>query len=187
MPYNKRMQTDCQKATLFVNRWCEALAGYMKSIHILIAVLLSSLLLPAQASSDCPGEKRLRNFLKYHFPILDLTAYNESCSQIIEGDFNRDGILDVAAVLTEVQPSRKYTNGTLWYRAYVMVLLAGELPYNKSQAIFVRTDGNKPKGITVEAASAKDGDDLILKLKNYSRTRYSWSKNGFQATEHSAD
>jgi len=159
----------------------------MKTSNILIAVLLSSLLFPAQASNDCPGEKSLKNFLKYHFPILGLTAYNESCSQIIEGDFNRDGIVDIAAVLTEVQPSRKYANGALWYRAYVMVLLAGELPYNKSQAIFVRTDGNKPKGITVEAAAAKGGNDLILKFKNYSRTRYSWSKNGFQATEHSAD
>ena len=85
----------------------------MKTSSILIAVFLSSLLLPAKANSECPGETNLKYYLKYHFPILGLTSYNESCSQIIEGDFNRDGKVDVAAVLTEVQPTRKYANGAL--------------------------------------------------------------------------
>ena len=154
---------------------------------LILAVIISFLSFSAQAKSECPGEKNLNYYLKYHFPILGLTIYNESCSQITEGDFNFDGKIDVAAVLTEVQPTKKYANGELWYKTYVLVLLAGELPYNKSQAVFVRTDGNKPKGVTVEAATSNGGSDLVLKLKNYSHTRYKWSKNGFQAIEHSAD
>ena len=142
---------------------------------------------PVYANADCPGEKSLTYFLKYHFPVLGLTKYNKSCSQIVEGDFNRDGKIDVAAVLTEVEPTRKYASGDLWYKTYVLVLLAGELPYNKSQAIFVRTDGNKPKGFAVEAPASGDGKDLVLILQNYSSTRYRWNKNGFQAIEHSAD
>ena len=142
---------------------------------------------PSQATDECPGEKNLKFYLKYHFPILSLTTYNKACSQITEADFNGDGKIDVAAVLTETQPTRKYANGKLWYKTYILVLIAGELPYNKSQAIFVRTDGNKPKGFTIEAVAADIGSDLVLKLKNYSHTRYKWSKDGFQVIEHSAD
>jgi hypothetical protein len=159
----------------------------MKIRTLLLMVCVSFLSISTQAISECPGEKDLNYFLRYHFPILGLTKYNESCSQITEGDFNFDGKVDIAAVLTEVQPTRKYASGGLWYKTYVLVLLAGELPYNKSQAIFVRTDGNKPKGVKVEAAASDGGNDLVLKFKNYSRTRYKWSKDGFQTIEHSAD
>ena len=159
----------------------------MKFRTLLLTVYISFLSITTQARSECPGEKDLNYFLKFHFPILGLTTYNESCSQITEGDFNFDGKVDIAAVLTEVQPTRKYASGEPWYKTYVLVLLAGELPYNKSQAIFVRTDGNKPKGVVVEAVTSDGGNDLVLKLKNYSRTRYKWSNNGFQAIEHSAD
>ena len=152
-----------------------------------IALSFWALANTSQASTACPGEKELNNYLKYHFPILSLTSYNKACSQIIEGDFNGDRKNDVAAVLTETQPTRKYANGNLWYKTYVIVLIAGELPYNKSQAVFVRTDGNKPKGVSVEAVLSDMGNDLVLKLKNYSYTRYKWSNNGFHAIEHSAD
>ena len=142
---------------------------------------------PIQANTECPGEKSLKFYLEYHFPVLGLTPYNNSCSQITEGDFNLDGKTDVAAILTETQATEEYATGDIWYKTYVIVLLAGELPYNRSQAVFVRTDGNKPKGFSVEALSAEGGHDLVLELESYSYTRYKWSRDGFQVIEHWAD
>ena len=162
-------------------------SGNMKTYALLIVACIVVYSFSAHANTECPGERSLNTFLKYHFPILGLTRYNESCSQIAEGDFNFDGRIDVAAVLTEIQPTETYATGDLWYKTYVLILLAGDLPYIKSQAVFVRTDGNKPKGVTVEAIRSNGGSDLVLKLKGYSRTRYQWSKDGFKAIKHSAD
>ena len=159
----------------------------MKLSNYLILALFASITISSQVRAECPGEKKLNSFLTYHFPLLSLTAYNDSCSQITEGDFNRDGKFDIAVVLTEVQPTAKYANGDEWYRTYILVMLAGELPYNEWQSIFVRTDGNKPKRFTVEAVVSEDGTDLLLIKKNYSHTRYKWTDKGFQAIEHSAD
>ena len=92
-----------------------------------------------------------------------------------------------AAILTEVKPFDKYANGDDWYRTYLVVFLNGDLPYSKYQPIFIRTDGNKPKGFSLKVINTQEGDDLGLIKDRYSYTRYKWTSTGFKAIEHSAD
>lgn len=156
---------------------------------LLTLLIISLFLTPffAQAKTQCTAQEKVENILKYHFWNLEFTEYNSDCSQITQGDFNGDGKEDYAAVLTEVEPFEKYANGTSWYRTYVAVFLESNLPYNKYQIIFIRTDGNKPKGVGIKAIKTKRGHDIAITLKGYSYTRYNWSSNGFNATKHSAD
>jgi hypothetical protein len=103
------------------------------------------------------------------------------------GDFNADGKNDIAAVLSEVKPTEKYANGVLWYKTYVVVLLAGNLPYNQFQTVFIRTDGNNPGGVSVNAIKTDVGHDVVLEVAGYSQIRYSWRESGFEAIKHSVD
>jgi hypothetical protein len=129
----------------------------------------------------------IANILKYHLWFLSFPKSDNIDSQFTKGDYNCDGIQDFAAVLTEVKPFQKYANGTDWYRTYVFVFLNLDLPYNKYQPVFVRTDGNKPIGFSVKSIKTEKGHDLWLSLTRYSTTRYRWFPTGFQAIEHSAD
>lgn len=159
----------------------------MKKFTVLFSVLLFFTPLPVQSENSCTSQKQIESILKYHLWNFRFTEYNEDCSQINQGDFNRDGEEDYVAILTEVKPFDKYANGRDWYRTYVVVFISSNLPYNKYQVLFIRTDGNKPKGISVKAIKTKNGHDLAVILERYSYTRYTWGQHGFKAIEHTAD
>ena len=153
------------------------------AIMLVFGIFISSV----EANTECPEEKNIKPYLQFHFPILGLAAWDNLCSHITSGDFNSDGKNDVAAVLSEVKPTEKYANGVLWYKTYVVVLLAGKLPYNQYQTVFIRTDGNNPGGVSVNSIKTAAGHDVVLEVAGYSHTRYNWGKSGFEAIKHSAD
>ena len=155
----------------------------------LIAILSILILFPplVHSKDNCEGKKELDYILKYHLRFLTFTKYNDDCSQIVQGDFNNDGRMDYAAILTELKPFVKYANGDDWYHTYVVAFLNGDLPYNKYQPIFIRTDGNKPKRFSIHLINTQEGDDLGLTKDKYSYTRYKWTPTGFKAIEHKAD
>ncbi len=153
------------------------------TILLVFGIFISS----TNASNECPEEEKAKLYLQYHFPILGLAEWDDLCSHITVGDFNADGNNDIAAVLSEVKPTEEYADGSLWYRTYVVVLLAGNLPYNQFQTVFIITDGNNPAGVGVNAIDTDTGHDLVVEVAGYSYTRYSWSKSGFDHIKHSSD
>ncbi|GAA6136251.1 hypothetical protein NBRC116188_30420 [Oceaniserpentilla sp. 4NH20-0058] len=157
----------------------------MKKLTILL--MLWAFISSVEANTECPEEERIKPYLQFFFPILGLAAWDNLCSHITAGDFNADGKNDITAVLSEVKPTEKYADGTLWYRTYVVVLLAGNLPYNQFQTVFIRTDGNNPGGVSVNAIKTDRGHDVVVEVAGYSHTRYSWGKFGFDVLKHSAD
>lgn len=159
----------------------------MKQLITLLIISLSLTPFFAHAKNQCANQEKVEGILKYHLWNFGFTEYNNDCSQIAKGDFNGDGKEDYVAVLTEIEPFEKYSNGSSWYRTYIAVFLESNLPYNKYQITFIRTDGNKPKGVSVKAIQTKRGHDIAVELKGYSYTRYKWSSNGFNSSKHSAD
>lgn len=157
----------------------------MKVITILL--VFGAFISSTHAGNECPGEEEAKLYFQYHFPVLGLAAWDNLCSHITIGDFNADGKNDIAALLSEVKPTEKYADGTLWYRTYVVALLAGNLPYNQFQSVFIRTDGNNPGGVGVDAIKTDQGHDVVVEVAGYSQTRYSWGEFGFDDFKHSAD
>ena len=137
--------------------------------------------------AQCTGETHWLNYLERNFPVLTFSEQGERCSQITQGDFNFDGEMDTAAVLTEANPTRTYQDGDPWYRTYIAVLLSVEVPYNDYQLVFVRTVSNAPRRYSVSSVETDLGHDLVVEARNYSYTRYSWSEIGFVSIEHTAD
>lgn len=159
----------------------------MKKLIILVFIISPILPLIVEAQSNCAAQEKVEGILKYHLWNLEIAEYNKQCLQVTQGDFNGDGKEDYAAVLTEVKPHEQYADGSDWYRTYVAVFIDSDLPYNKYQIIFVRTDGNKPKDVSVKSIKTKHGNDFSISLKGYSYTRYRWGSHGFKAIQHSAD
>jgi hypothetical protein len=108
---------------------------------------------------------------------------------MVSGDFNADGSLDFAAVLTEKVATRKYSDGSARFSSYVVVFLASRLPYAQYQAVLLLDHSSAPKRITLETvpAEVKGKDQLVVKNAAYSRTVYEWTSTGFVVRDHVAD
>src|SRR5512134_1822304 len=51
------------------------------------------------------------------------------CVSIVQADFNGDGQIDYAAVLTEKTAPKTCKDGRLWFQEYLAVFFASKLPY----------------------------------------------------------
>jgi hypothetical protein len=142
----------------------------------------------------CPERSGVNEILEDHLPAFalanaDLSAA-EPCSKVVTGDFNADGLMDYAAVLTERLVARKYSDGTPKFSSYVFVFLAARLPYAQYQAVLLMGHSSEPKRITLERVPGKSKgapDRLVVKNASYSRTTYEWAPSGFVVSDHAAD
>ena len=145
-------------------------------------------------SVPCPERSTVNEIVQDHLPALALAAADggasELCSKVVTADFNGDGSLDYAAVLTEKVAPREYSDGSPRFSSYVFVFLATRLPYAEYQAVLLMGHSSQPRRITLERVPGKTkgaADRLVVKNASYSRTMYEWSPAGFIVSDHAAD
>src|SRR5881296_1852427 len=78
----------------------------------------------AQAgAAPCPQRAAVEAIVRDHFPAFSLPRSDgnaaAACSKVVTGDFNGDGWLDYAAVLTEKVAPRQYSDGSGRFSSYV--------------------------------------------------------------------
>ena len=166
---------------------CGHLTRAMKPGLFSTLIANSALFCSAHSYAQCPGETELGDLLEQSFPLLAFSVNGERCAQITQGDFNADGKLDTAAVLTESSPTSRYRSGDPHFRTYISVFLSADVAKDDYALVVVRTDGNAPQHFSVSAVPTGTGHDLVVEARDYSRTRYSWRDAGFVSIEHVAD
>ena len=144
--------------------------------------------------ASCPQLEPVEAIVRTHLPGFVLATATEhdpdSCSKVVSADFNGDGSLDYAAVLTERGAPRTYSDGTAQFSAYVFVFLASRLPYAEYQAVLLLGHSSAPRRITLETVSADPKGrkaQLVVKNAAYSRSVYEWASTGFVVRDHAAD
>ena len=146
---------------------------------------------PHAATGACPQQAAVEAVVQSHLPAFALaTSSGDPCSKMVSGDFNGDGSLDFAAVLTEKIASRKYSDGSDRFSSYVFVFLASRLPYAQYQAVLLLDHSSAPRRITLETVPSEvkgAKDQLVVKNAAYSRTVYEWTPTGFVVHDHVAD
>ena len=145
------------------------------------------------ASVPCPQHAAVEAIVRDHLPAFVLASaapnVGDPCSKVVSADFNGDGSLDYAAVLTEKAAPRKYSDDSARFTSYVFIFLAGRLPYAEYQAVLLLGHSSAPRRITLETVppGSKGAAQLVVKNAAYSRTVYEWTPTGFVVRDHAAD
>jgi hypothetical protein len=149
---------------------------------------------PGSGRVPCAARLEAAAVVEAHLPAFTLPgpglAASDPCSQVVTGDFNGDGVTDLAAVLTEARAPRRYANGRGQFRAYVFVFLRTRLPYADHAAVLLLGYASVPRRMSLQAVvqGGKGAPDrLIVRNATYSRTVYEWRPTGFVVLEHEAD
>lgn len=144
----------------------------------------------AAAPAPCPDRTRTETLVLEHLPILKLTSDeskpDDSCHDLASADFNHDGDIDYAAVLTETRPLRNHGDGTPVRSAYITVFLSQPTPYANFQAIILLGYDAPPDRYKLYAAPSKGPADLVVEREGYSISRLRWNGRGFEV-KHQAD
>jgi hypothetical protein len=158
------------------------------------ALLLGAVCPQGHATGPCPQEPAVEAIVQDYLPAFALAEPNayaaDPCSKVVSGDFNGDGSMDYAAVLTERVTPRKYSDDSPRFSAYVFVFLASRLPYAHYQAVLLLGHTSAPRRINLALARATvkgAKDQLMVKNAAYSRTLYEWTSSGFVVRDHAAD
>lgn len=109
------------------------------------------------------------------------------CVSVVQADFNGDGKIDYAAVLTEKSTPKTYKDGRPWFQGYLAVFFASKLPYANYQVVLLLGHESRPDRFSLETRAVKRKQSLVVHNSSYSTTEYEWLSTGFVVVAHEAD